>query len=192
MKMPYGVDLSKEVPMNRPEQSSWAVTHSAIVHARKRHSKMSGVFFALLICQIAAGGDPHANIPSASNPPLSSSRIPDGASMGLTSHRKTGSRSKATKRDPEGNQLEPYPLSLVPSPAGWEIRGATRSAPSGRPTSAPFFVRSPLPDLRSSPLTRPCRSRPDGTPSGGQTWSPNAPYPPATTPPVEAQWSAAH
>jgi hypothetical protein len=172
--------------MNQPEQSPWAVTHSAIVHARKRHSKMSGAFSAPFICQIAAGGDPHANIPSASNPPWSFSRISDGTSMGLARHRKTGSGSKATGRDPDRNQPERYPLSLVPSPAGWEIRGPTAPGPSGRPISAPFFAPGPSPGLPSSLLTRACRSHPDGRPSGGQTWSPNAAYPPATTPPVEA------
>jgi hypothetical protein len=30
---PGWVDLHKEVPMKQPEQATWAVTHSAIVHA---------------------------------------------------------------------------------------------------------------------------------------------------------------
>ena len=175
--------------MNQPEQPSWAVTHSAIVHARSATRSRVAFSFAPLIVQTVAGGDLHANIPSASNPPLSYLRKSDGASMDLASHRRTGSGLKATKQDPDGNQSEQNPLFLVRSPAGCGIPGATASAPSGRPTSAPSFVRSLSPDLLSSALAEPCRSHPDGTPSGGQTWSPNAPYPPATTLPVEALWS---
>jgi hypothetical protein len=182
--------MHREVPMNQPEQPSWAVTHSAIVHARSATRSGVAFSFAPLIGQTVAGGDLHANIPSASNPPPSFFRRSDGASMGLASHRRTGSGLKATKQDPDGNLPEPNPLFLVRSPAGCGIHGATASAPSGRPTSAPSFVGSLSPDLQSSAAAEPCRSRPDGTPSGGQTWSPNAPYPLATAPPVGALWSA--
>jgi hypothetical protein len=158
---------------------------------RKRHSKGGGAsFFAPFIGQTVAGGGPHANTPSASNLPLSFFQRWDGASMGSASHRRSGPGLKAAKQDPDGNQPQQNPLFLVQAPAGWGIHGAIASAPSARPTSAPSFVRSLSPDLLSSALAESCRSHPDGTPSGGQTWSPNAPCPPATAPPVEALRSA--
>jgi hypothetical protein len=108
----------KEVPMKQPEQATWAVTQSAIVHAGSATPHGLALFLAALNGRTGAGGDPHANIPSASSLPLSFFRRWDGASMGLASDRRTGLGSRATNPDPDGNQLEQNPLFLVPSPAG--------------------------------------------------------------------------
>ncbi len=169
MEGDLGFDLRKEAPIKQPEQPAWAVTHSAIVHARSATRNGVAFFFAPLIGQTVAGGDPHANIPNASSSPLSFFRRSDGASMGLASHRKIGSGSRATRPDPGGNQPELSPLSLVPSPAGWERHGATASAPSGLPTLRPFVVGGLSPGSQSSAPEELCRSRQDDTPSGGPT-----------------------
>jgi hypothetical protein len=128
-KMRCRVHLHKNVPMEQPERETWAVTQSAIVHAGSATPHRVALFLAVLSGQIGAGDDPHVNIPSASSLSLSFFRIPDGARSGLASYRRTGLGWRATNLDPDGNQLEQYPLSLVPSPAWWEIHGASASAP---------------------------------------------------------------
>jgi len=128
-KMPCRVHLHKNLPMEQPEQETWAVTQSAIVHAGSATPHGVALLFAALSGQTGAGGDPHANIPSASSLSLSFFRRRDGAGMGLASYRRTGLGWRAAKLDPDGNQLEESPLSLVRSRAGWDIHGASASAP---------------------------------------------------------------
>src|ERR1700691_418307 len=115
--------------MKQPEQVTWALTQSRIVHAGSATPPGVALLFAALSGQTGAGDDPHADIPSASSLSLSFFRRRDGERPGLASYRRTGSGWRATNLDPDGNQLEQYRLSLAQSPAWWGIHGATASAP---------------------------------------------------------------
>src|SRR6202167_5402653 len=115
--------------MKQPEQVTWALTQSRIVHAGSATPPGVALLFAALSGQTGAGDDPHADIPSASSLSLPVFRRRDGERPGLASYRRTGSGGRATDRAPDGNQREQYRLSLCRSPAWWGIPGATSPAP---------------------------------------------------------------